>query len=72
MSIIPSHNTPLPAARHWWRINGDRSNIIEAMLADWSALEESAPLLEAVEDDSEEDDWEWEDEEDDLEEDDQE
>jgi hypothetical protein len=42
------------------------------MLADWSALEESAPLLEAVEDDSEEDDWEWEDEEDDLEEDDQE
>jgi hypothetical protein len=72
MSIIPSHITTIEDARHWLRINGYSQERIESMLADWSALEESAPLLEAVEDDSEEDDWEWEDEEDDLEEDDQE
>jgi hypothetical protein len=63
MSSIPNDIKTAEAARHWLRVNGHSEERIESILADWSALEESAPIVEpdpVVEE--EDDEWEYEDE----------
>jgi len=56
MVNIPSDITTIDQARHWLQINGYSPETIESTLADWSAMEESAP---AVEDEDDEEEWEW-------------
>jgi len=61
MSTIPSNIKSAEEARHWLRVNGHSEERIESLLANWSALEESAPTIEpdpVVEED--EDEWEYE------------
>jgi hypothetical protein len=61
MAHIPSDIKTAEAARHWLRVNGHSEERIESILANWSALEESAPIIEpdpVVEED--EDEWEYE------------
>ena len=65
MAHIPSDIKTAEAARHWLRVNGHSEERIESVLANWSALEESAPAIEpdpVVEKDEDEDQWEYEDE----------
>ena len=66
MSTIPSNIKSAEEARHWLRVNGHSEERIESLLANWSALEESAPIVdpEPVLEEEEDEEWEYEEEED--------